>query len=94
LLRDSDSLARFGGDEFLIILDGIADLKDSELIVESIYQSFLTPFFVDENEIFVTVSSGISVSPRRRQRRRRACSLCRFGDVPFERARQKYVPLF
>lgn len=63
LLRDSDSLARFGGDEFLIILDGIADLKDSEHIVESIYQSFLTPFFVDENEIFVTVSSGISVSP-------------------------------
>ena len=63
VLRPQDSLARFAGDEFLIILDGVADLKDSHQIVEKIYQSFLVPFKVDENEIVVTVSSGISVSP-------------------------------
>lgn len=63
IIRESDTLVRFGGDEFLIILDGIADAKDSGQIIEKIYESFLVPFIVEKNEIFVTVSSGISVSP-------------------------------
>lgn len=63
VIREADTLARFGGDEFLIILDGIAGMKTAEQVVENIYAAFLSPFIVDDNEIFVTVSSGISVAP-------------------------------
>ena len=63
LLGTNDTLARFGGDEFLVILDGIASVAEGEAKISKIYQQFATAFTVDGIEIHVTLSCGIAVAP-------------------------------
>ena len=61
-LRPGDTIARFGGDEFSIILNNTANLEVSLKISERI-QEKLKPFFtINNHEIFTSVSIGISIS--------------------------------
>ena len=63
IIRKTDTVVRFGGDEFLIILSGVKKLKESEVIVRKIHDAFEKPYKIEKSEIYVTTSSGISVSP-------------------------------
>jgi diguanylate cyclase (GGDEF)-like protein len=63
-LRDIDTLARFGGDEFIIILEGIADDDHAINIVERLRQELQKPFVLDGNEIFTPTSFGIVANTR------------------------------
>jgi diguanylate cyclase (GGDEF)-like protein/PAS domain S-box-containing protein len=58
-LRDIDTLARFGGDEFIIILEGITDDGHAIKIVERLQKELQKPFVLDGNEIFTPTSFGI-----------------------------------
>jgi diguanylate cyclase (GGDEF)-like protein len=58
-LHSLDTLARFGGDEFVILLEEIKDISDSIATAERIHQQMKLPFSVGEQEIFVNVSIGI-----------------------------------
>ena len=58
-LRDIDTLARFGGDEFIIILEGITDDDHAIHIVERLRKELQKPFVLDGNEIFTPTSFGI-----------------------------------
>ncbi len=60
--RPFDSVARIGGDEFVILLDDFADLQDGIRVAERIESILKDPFHIDSNTIFVTVSIGISAS--------------------------------
>ena len=62
-LRDDDTLARPGGDEFALVLTDIAHLDDVGRVTQKILNSFKAPFRVSEHEMFVTASIGISVYP-------------------------------
>jgi diguanylate cyclase (GGDEF)-like protein len=62
-LRKSDTVARFGGDEFLILLNNLTSTEDIPKIVEKITYVFDKPFIIDEQEFFVTASAGIAVYP-------------------------------
>ncbi len=66
-LRESDTIARIGGDEFAILLEGIADAEDAASIAEKILFTISQPFqFVNEetqSEAFITGSIGISIYP-------------------------------
>lgn len=62
-LRDDDTLARPGGDEFALVLTDIAHLDDVGRVTQKILNSFKAPFRVGEHEMFVTASIGISVYP-------------------------------
>jgi diguanylate cyclase (GGDEF)-like protein/PAS domain S-box-containing protein len=63
LLRKGDTIARMGGDEFLILLPEIKKIDDSTLIAEKVIDAFQRPFIIDGHEIHITTSVGIAVYP-------------------------------
>lgn len=62
-LRQYDTVARFGGDEFLIALNQIDRIDDIKKIANHIMQTFALPFDVDDQEFFISASAGIAVFP-------------------------------
>ena len=62
-LRKSDTIARFGGDEFLILLTNLPSTDVISNITEKILHVFDKPFVIKEQEFYVTASAGISVYP-------------------------------
>lgn len=62
-IRESDTIARIGGDEFTIILDSIYHTKDVSRIVEKIYEELERPFEIGQEKITVGMSIGISLFP-------------------------------
>ena len=62
-LRKSDTVARFGGDEFLIMLTNLSSTDVIQKIVHKILHIFDSPFVINEQEFFVTASAGIAVYP-------------------------------
>jgi diguanylate cyclase (GGDEF)-like protein len=61
-VRPEDTVARIGGDEFTILLDGIEDISETNDIAERIQHQLSAPFKLDGHEIFITVSIGIAPS--------------------------------
>lgn len=61
-LRTVDTLARFGGDEFLILLDDIQSEEHVTRVTDLIMETFSTPFHIEGNEITTSVSIGVVLS--------------------------------
>lgn len=62
-IRDSDTAARIGGDEFVVLLRDIRDSALALSVAEKIRKAVGLPFVVDENSIDVSVSIGIALYP-------------------------------
>jgi len=63
-IREGDSVARLGGDEFAIILNDIASQDDVAPVADKIIKAMKEPFTVNQHELFVTTSIGISLFPK------------------------------
>jgi diguanylate cyclase (GGDEF)-like protein len=61
-LRPIDTLARFGGDEFAILLSGMTDATDTVRVAQRIQEELTQPFVLDKNSAFVSSSIGIALS--------------------------------
>ena len=61
-LRPVDTLARFGGDEFAILLSGMTDATDAVRVAQRISDELSKPFVLDKNSAFATASIGIALS--------------------------------
>jgi len=64
LLRDIDTLARFGGDEFVILLEDIEDENYAVVIAERLQKSLKSPFEIRGNDIYAPASFGIVLNTR------------------------------
>jgi len=63
LLRESDTPARTGGDEFTILLENLEKNVHAEVVARKLNNIFKEPFIVKEREVYTTVSIGISIYP-------------------------------
>jgi len=61
-LRLGDTVARFGGDEFAILLSGVHDVEGTTRVAERILHEFAEPFVLNGQEVFASASMGISLS--------------------------------
>jgi len=62
-LRDYDMVARFGGDEFVLLMPQIKDNTEVVAVVDKIIKEFSSVFYLDKEEAFITTSIGISIFP-------------------------------
>ncbi len=62
-MRRTDTVARFGGDEFMIMFQNVKDAKDAVTIADKVMELFKKPFAVHEQEFFITASAGIALYP-------------------------------
>lgn len=62
-VRESDTVARFGGDDFALLLTDLHRPEDAAKIARHIQDVLSAQFNFDEQELFVTSSIGISLSP-------------------------------
>jgi diguanylate cyclase (GGDEF)-like protein/PAS domain S-box-containing protein len=61
-LRHGDTVARWGGDEFVILAEDLEDLKQAEVIIGRIQKQLMMPFKIGDQEVTVTSSAGITTS--------------------------------
>jgi diguanylate cyclase (GGDEF)-like protein len=61
-LRPGDTVARFGGDEFGILLEGVAGVDEAHRIAERIDAELRAPFAMGDREWFISASIGISLA--------------------------------
>jgi diguanylate cyclase (GGDEF)-like protein/PAS domain S-box-containing protein len=62
-VRSEDTVARQGGDEFIVILPEIADASDAESVAEKILSELAKPIPIFGSDFYVTASVGISLFP-------------------------------
>ena len=63
LLRESDTLARMGGDEFMYILTDVTDQSDVKKVAKKVLDAVRKPFLLDGSYRRLTASMGTAVYP-------------------------------
>ncbi len=95
-VREVDTVARMGGDEFTIILEGLSCDQDITIVARRITKSLTEPFHLREHQASIGVSIGITVYPHDDHE---IDDLLKHADAAMYRAKQKggsafqfYVP--
>lgn len=62
-IREEDTVSRFGGDEFVILLGDLKNQSQSEQMMDRIHQSLAKPYLLNENTMTISASSGLTLYP-------------------------------
>ena len=82
-LRETDTMARQGGDEFVVLMDELADREPITRVSQRILDAVAQPFVIDDHELPITASIGISVFPDDGR------TLLRNADIALSHAKEK-----
>ena len=83
-VRESDTVARFGGDEFIVVLGGLRAASDHAPITEKLRAAVEQRYSVQHRDIHISASIGVSVHPTHS---RDAAELLRFADAAMYQAK-------
>ena len=86
LLRRTDTVARIGGDEFIVLLSTIKHENDSIEIAQKIMHAFQKPFDIDDHKIRNTTSIGIALYPEDGED---IATLVKNADIAMYRAKEQ-----
>jgi len=62
-VRESDTVSRWGGDEFIFIITNITQPQDVAFIAHKIFNEMSSPFQLEERKVYITPTIGIAVYP-------------------------------
>ena len=62
-VRANDTVARLGGDEFLVVVPELAEAMAVEVVAQKIINTISQPYRIDERDLFIGASIGITVYP-------------------------------
>lgn len=62
-VRDSDTVCRQGGDEFVILLPELNEPRDAAKVAEKLLTAGTLPYQIDDHELHITLSIGVSLYP-------------------------------
>lgn len=85
VLRSEDTLARVGGDEFVIMLNNIFGAEEASTVAEKIMRELVQPLRFENDELRITPSIGISLCP---QDGRNSDDLMKYADAALYLAKQ------
>lgn len=85
-VREVDTVARFGGDEFLILLEDVRDKKCCDVVSQRLLESFQQPVNVEDHEIIMTLSMGALISTEEMDS---DTDLIRLADMSMYEAKKK-----
>jgi diguanylate cyclase (GGDEF)-like protein/PAS domain S-box-containing protein len=85
-IRPGDTVARFGGDEFSILLKDISGLKGAVDVADRVHANLSIPFLIDGHEIYTTVSIGIALGSELYER---ADQVLRDADIAMYEAKKR-----
>ena len=63
VLREEDTVSRQGGDEFALLLSDIGSVNECETLLTRLHKHLAEPYFLDDNEINIGASSGVTLYP-------------------------------
>jgi len=63
VIRGEDTISRFGGDEFTVILEDLTQIQDASFIADKLLHSLSQSMNVNDNVLYVSSSIGISIYP-------------------------------
>ena len=64
VVRKSDSISRWGGDEFILLLENVEGEEIVQAIAKNIIQELMTPFVIDGHQLHVSTCIGIATYPK------------------------------
>ena len=62
-VREPDTLARMGGDEFMLVINEVSEEKTAFLVAERLREALRKPFSISGRDVYLTVSIGVSMYP-------------------------------
>lgn len=62
-IRETDSVIRLAGDEFVLLLGGLKDLNELDASMRRILELIAAPFMIDEQRVSISASIGVSIYP-------------------------------